>query len=40
MVLQRQILMQALGNQIDIENPLYMKYTSTSFSVHSMDVDI
>ena len=23
--------MQALGNQIDIENPLCMKYTNTSF---------
>jgi hypothetical protein len=23
--------MQALGNQIDIENPLCMKYASTSF---------
>ena len=23
--------MQALGNQIDIENPLSMKYASTSF---------
>jgi hypothetical protein len=30
-MLQRQIVMQALGNQIDIEDPLCMKYASTSF---------
>jgi hypothetical protein len=30
-MLQRQIVIQALGNQIDIEDPLYMKYASISF---------
>jgi len=32
MLLQRQIVIQALGNQIDIEEPLLcMKYASTTF---------
>jgi hypothetical protein len=30
-MLQRQIVIQALGNQIDIEDTLYMKYASISF---------
>jgi hypothetical protein len=30
-MLQRQIVIQALGNQIDIEDPLHMKYASISF---------
>ena len=30
-MLQRQIVIQVLGNQIDTEDPLCMKYASTSF---------
>ena len=30
-MLQRQIVIQALGNKIDIEDSLCMKYASTSF---------
>ena len=30
-MLQRQIVIKALGKQIDIEDPAYTKYASTSF---------
>jgi hypothetical protein len=43
-MLQRQIIVKALGKQIDIEYPAYKKYAGTSFQfivwIHSMDVDI
>jgi hypothetical protein len=31
MILQRQIVVKGLGNQIDIEDPVYTKYAGTSF---------